>query len=430
MGAACCIAAKDKELPDSAGVNSLHSNVGCSPTWSFHWENRSRVAGEVNDSSYPVLHGLRRDVSLEVKRPLGSDRGDLSGGVSPQESFGTPISQKSPVPVGMCANLMTQPSVPSLGRNNPVEVMSLTESPGGPDLSAAKFSYSVHSPVASSLSSHGHPLHPNSTPSRRARHSPGHQLLRQISDSRILGLKSPNNYSLSEGRSSFVLSTNSHDLAMGSHGGSSDCWSMRTFSELVATSQRERWSFDSEQLGFGKVAGGSSWFSCSPASDLQFCAACSKFLSERSSWCSGEVPVVAVLVCGHAYHAECLETMTLEVDRFDPPCPMCMGGDKHVSKKSKRALRAEVEMKAKFHKISRNRVIDSSVDSDSDDFCCEKNALLDGSMSKMEPSSSAARSSIKPFLRRHFSFRSKWSRSLSEKDSAMKKGFWTRYLKD
>jgi hypothetical protein len=102
----------------------------------------------------------------------------------------------------------------------------------------------------------------------------------------ILGLKSQNNYSLSEGRSSFVLSTCSHDLAMGSRGGSSDGGSMKTFSELVASSQRGRrgrWSFDREHFGagFGKISGCSRRLSYSPSLDLQNCGACSKFLTEK-----------------------------------------------------------------------------------------------------------------------------------------------------
>ncbi|GAB4832781.1 hypothetical protein Ancab_006797 [Ancistrocladus abbreviatus] len=35
--------------------------------------------------------------------------------------------------------------------------------------------------------------------------------------------------------------------------------------------------------------------------------------------------VVAVLVCGHAYHAECLEHRTHLDDIQDPPCPSCSG---------------------------------------------------------------------------------------------------------
>ncbi|KAB5557620.1 hypothetical protein DKX38_008529 [Salix brachista] len=475
MGSACCVAARDNDFPTRTGCRSLHGNAGCSPTLSFRWDNRRRVAGEIEieDSSYQMSLGVSRDASVEMKGTLDSDRGNLSDGSSPLESFGAPISLKSPVHEGMGVNLMTQPSgrglqfclclMPpavcsledfsysdavmecpllayfylSMETNYPVEVKSLTESPDIADLPLPKIAYSVQSsfstPTADPLPTRGHPLPPNSTPSRRACRSPGHRLLRQISDSRILGLKSPNNYSLSEGRSSFVLSTCSHDLAMGSHGGSSDGWSMRTFSELVASSQRGRWSFDSEHFGagFGKTSGCSSRFSYSPSLELQACGACSKFLTEKSVWSSQriagthEFPVVSMLVCGHVYHAECLEATTLEVDKYDPACPICEGGETQVLKMSKKALKTEAEIKAKSLKISRNRVIDSYHDSDFDDLYQQKNAIQDREAAKMDPSSSVASSSLKPFLRRHFSLGSKWSRTLSEK-----RGFWARHRRD
>ena len=312
----------------------------------------------------------------------------------------------------------------------------MAESPDIADLPLPKISYSVHSsfstPTTDPFLTCGLPLPPCSTPSRQARRSPGHRLLRQISDSRILGLKSPNNYSLSEGRSSYVLSTCSHDLTMGSHGGSSDGWSMRTFSELVATSQRGRWSFDSEHFGsgFGKISGCSSRFSSSPSLDLQTCGACSKFLTEKSVWSSqriistNDLPVVAVLACGHAYHAECLEATTLEVDKYDPACPTCEGGEKQILKMSK-TVRTEADLKAKNLKISRNRVIDSYFDSDSDDFYQQRDGIKDREAAKMDPGSGVAGSSVKPFLRRRFTFGSNWSRTLSEKT-----GFWARHRKD
>lgn len=295
-----------------------------------------------------------------------------------------------------------------------------------PEIAAAPVALQYSMPSCSSFSTpgehlitHRQLLPASSTPSRQARRSPGHQLFRQISDSRILGLKSPNSNPVSEGRPSFVLSTFSNDLA----GGSSDGWSLRTFSELVASSQRERWSFDSERFGSGrhKISGSSSRFSYSPSLDLQTCGACLKVLPEFS--------VVAVLACGHVYHAECLETMTTEAEKYDPICPICTVGQKQACKMSRKASRAEADLRMKFQKISRNRVIDSYVDGEVDN--SERQKITGkGKFPKMEASSSSKIAFAKPFLKRHFSLGSKLSKSSSEHLSCKKKGFWARYRKD
>ncbi|XP_022772709.1 uncharacterized protein LOC111315332 [Durio zibethinus] len=437
MGSACCVAARDRTVPNRTGGDTLHRNVTCSPSWSFRWDNRRRVAGEIEEPSYQVSNGASRNVSMEIKGTLGSDRGNLSdqGSELGIENYGTPTSQKSPIREDMGGDLMNPPSDISRASNYSMEGKILAESPDIVDSSAPKLSFcippSFSSPITNTLSSHVHLLPPNSTPSRRARRSPGYRLSRQVSDSRILGLRSPNN-SMSEGRSSFVLSTCSNDLTAGSHGGSSDGWSMRTFTELVASSQRERWSFDSEHFGsgYGKISGCSNRFSYSPSIDMRNCGACSKLLAERSSWSCNEISVVAVLVCGHVYHAECLEMMTPEADRYDPACPICMVGEKQFSKISRKALKAEAELKTKHLKLFKNRVIDSFVDGGCDDVDQQKNAKREGKAPKLEPSSSRRSSLAKPFLKRHFSIGSKWGRSLSENDSSRKKGFWVRYRKD
>lgn len=36
-----------------------------------------------------------------------------------------------------------------------------------------------------------------------------------------------------------------------------------------------------------------------------------------------ELSVVSVLVCGHVYHADCLEQRTSLEEQRDPSCPMC-----------------------------------------------------------------------------------------------------------
>ncbi|KAI3911648.1 hypothetical protein MKW92_007040 [Papaver armeniacum] len=286
----------------------------------------------------------------------------------------------------------------SLGSSFSTEVKDITETPTVADPSSSKLAFSIPSTPFFTVPKS------TSTPSRRARRSPGHQLLREVPDSRIWGLKQ-----------SFVLSTCSNDLTLGSHGGSSDGWSMRTFSELVASSQRERWSFDSESLGSsrGKLTRSDSQPLSSPSIDLRACGICSKLLAERSSWGSTELPVVAVLICGHAFHAECLESMTSQNDRYDPPCPICIGGGKHL----------------RFNRISRNRVMDSDVDGDS---VVSNQRRREGKAPKLTGPYSSRRSSFAgPFLRRHFSLGMKSTRSLeiSESSSSRRKGFWARYRK-
>ncbi|KAL3824538.1 hypothetical protein ACJIZ3_020567 [Penstemon smallii] len=63
------------------------------------------------------------------------------------------------------------------------------------------------------------------------------------------------------------------------------------------------------------------------------CGICQKrlrkkpFILDNSITSSSDVSVVAVLVCGHAYHADCLEQKTNHEDRRDPPCPSCVSQD-------------------------------------------------------------------------------------------------------
>lgn len=59
------------------------------------------------------------------------------------------------------------------------------------------------------------------------------------------------------------------------------------------------------------------------------CGICQKLMRRKlcflgNTLSSSELPVAAVLVCGHVYHAECLENRSNVEDRSDPPCPLCM----------------------------------------------------------------------------------------------------------
>lgn len=59
------------------------------------------------------------------------------------------------------------------------------------------------------------------------------------------------------------------------------------------------------------------------------CGVCQKLLRRKPYLLSGshstsENSVVAVLVCGHVYHADCLEQKTTLEDKSDPLCPICL----------------------------------------------------------------------------------------------------------
>ncbi|XP_022925430.1 uncharacterized protein LOC111432724 [Cucurbita moschata] len=58
------------------------------------------------------------------------------------------------------------------------------------------------------------------------------------------------------------------------------------------------------------------------------CGICQKLMRRKlcslgNTPSSRELPVAAVLVCGHVYHADCLENRPNVEDRSDPPCPLC-----------------------------------------------------------------------------------------------------------
>uniref|UniRef100_A0A7C9DJE4 RING-type domain-containing protein n=1 Tax=Opuntia streptacantha TaxID=393608 RepID=A0A7C9DJE4_OPUST len=60
------------------------------------------------------------------------------------------------------------------------------------------------------------------------------------------------------------------------------------------------------------------------------CVICQKPLTRKlhpfgSTVAPEELSIIAVLVCGHIYHADCLEQRTRIEDIRDPPCPTCQG---------------------------------------------------------------------------------------------------------
>ncbi|KAK7351876.1 hypothetical protein VNO77_11622 [Canavalia gladiata] len=435
MGAACCVAARDKTIQSGSTSDILHRNIRCSPTWSFRWDHRGRVAGEDTSINW-FSDGISRNDGSENK----NESAYVSEDGSPLQNYQRSRCQKSSISEGTGAHVRNSASDQSFPRTvssdaSVEQVNGLAESSIVSCPSPTKPSLPSTSWSASPLSSQSHIPPSSLTPLRWTCHSPGHQQLRQASDSRIPAVKSPNSFSLFEERP--VLPSWSNELGMHSHGGSSDGWSIPGFSELMGTPHRERWSFDSESFGFNRasLARSSSWFSASTV-DMQSCGICSKlFLSENSSWSSqkiiaNDLSIVAVLICGHVYHAECLESMTPDMNKYDPVCPVCTFGEKQTMKLSEKALKAEMDLKAR-NKKSKNRVADSDIDDDSVVFDHFKGGRLKGKSPRMGSSSSGRSSFAKPFLRRHFSFGSKGSRSVLDNHPTKKKGFfWTKSSKE
>ncbi|XP_047327845.1 uncharacterized protein LOC124931430 [Impatiens glandulifera] len=436
MGSACCVARKNEHLTSGTTREVLLRNAIYSPSWSFRWDNRRRVAGEIENISYGLSPGFSRDSSMEIKGELSLERGSYSSGRSPLRNFRFTMSPKSPIHEGLEGNLEASSDTTNTNNHGNIEEKSFKGSIGGVVVDPCEQKLFPMNTNPSSSSSYPPMSDPTTseTQPRKASRSPGHQLSRQISDNRILDRKSP---PASEGRPSLVLSSCNSDLI---GGGSSEGWSMRTFSELVASSRRERWSFDSEC----RVSESSSTCSRSPSStDVRNCGICLKHLNEKSLWsgqkmvANSDLSVVAVLGCGHVYHAECLEAMTQEGgEECDPLCPICVFGSKQLVKMTRKIARAEAEMKSRS-KISKRRVRDS-FDPGYDVLDRRKSVEGGGKLlfgNKMESTSRGSsstggrRSFSRPFLRRHFSFGSKWNRSMLENsdNSGGRRSFWSRF---
>lgn len=105
MGGACCVAARDKTIVHGSGSEMLHRNIRYSPTWSFRWDNRGRVAGEETSVSW-FSDGISRNDGSDIKyeSAYASEDG------SPLESFQRRTWQKSPTSEGTATHSRTPAS--------------------------------------------------------------------------------------------------------------------------------------------------------------------------------------------------------------------------------------------------------------------------------------------------------------------------------
>ncbi|GER42274.1 RING/U-box superfamily protein [Striga asiatica] len=414
MGAACCVAANGKTVTNRSPGENLQRHVHHSPSWSFRWDNRGRVAGEETHSNWAgdeVCGNSRIGAKFgaTVEAAFASEEG------SPFDGTRSNTWRKSPLSEGNSGTLRLQSSdllVESLNNNNNIpsifptdqavpqnipEIKEPTNSPSVAYSPSLKLSPSVPSLSSKSAS-------PSfSTPLRWHQHS------------RIP--KSPS-FSISEEPPSSLQAAPS--WGNDSNGGSSDSWSI--------PAARERWSFDSEASGPSRdrFTRFSRPHSSSPSLDFQTCGICTRLLTEGSSfgqklmYAVNELAVVSVLTCGHVYHSECLEYMTLEIDKYDPTCPVCTFGEKRAVKMmlSEKAMRGETDSKAR--RKSRKRVVSS-------DFSGEivfDRSISGGGGPDGRGLKIGSGSTRKPFLRRHFSFGAKTSsrQSTDRQSSNPRKG--------
>lgn len=433
MGAACCVAARDRTIQHGSG-EFLHRNYRHSPSWSFRWDSRVGVAGEETSIGWLSDVASRNDV-VEMKSATDVSA-QVSDGGSSLESYRTGARRKSTVNQDMTKSLKTSDSGRSAGRFACTEVKQYTESSQVSDPASVKLSPSIHTSLCMSpVSSQSHPPSSSPTQLRWARGSPARQLAHQASDSHSSGRNSPSvNSVIEEGQVPYGNSAASNVSTRGSYGRSSDGWSAHAFSELMSASQRERWSFGSDSCSFthDKLSKTSGHNSRSISVDFQTCGICAKLLSEKSPWSTqkfvagNELSVVAVLICGHVYHAECLEIITPEFNKYDPACPVCTFGEKQILKMTGKMLKAEKDSKGRSSKKSRNRVVDTNSSFDFDSWKRSIGAH-EGKNPKLGNSSSLKSSATKPFLKRHFSFGSRGNKASSESPSIRRKGlFWAK----
>lgn len=111
MGSVCCVAARDKTTTIGNSTDIVHRNMRHSPTWSFRWDNRGRVAGEETSITW-FSDGIAGSDGPNIKHEptYASDEG------SPLDGFPRSTWQKSPVSEGTTAgHARTSVSGKSLG---------------------------------------------------------------------------------------------------------------------------------------------------------------------------------------------------------------------------------------------------------------------------------------------------------------------------
>ncbi|RLM93368.1 hypothetical protein C2845_PM08G09150 [Panicum miliaceum] len=423
MGANCCIAAKERTQPCMAPIEVSTYRVRHSPSWSFRWDNRTHIE-DIMENTMVFPNQSSGNVQPEVKNGFIAPTEGHNSGDSRSDVFRRVKWQKSDKKMEVSKLSKVDPGVDQSTANDLSPEAKSCKSPSivtvASDAKTLKSHPSTTTPVLQEdsegpSSCHSIRMDPNST--RKALQSSGGQLYTQISVGSNPSLKPLGENSSAERRlSNSMLSACSNDMFTGqSQGETSDGWSTRTPSELVAISQGDRWSVDNELFGFitskGSFSNASHPTALSP--DQEVCRLCSRLLKERSSWNGHELAVVAVLFCGHAYHANCLDSITAESEKYDPPCPVCTHGETITAK-----LFGKTELKVK-NKASKN-MADNDLDRSS------KHQKKVKREPRLVTSSSMKDTFSRPFLRRQFSTGSRPPTPVLGSEPTRKKGFWSR----
>ncbi|XP_020088276.1 cell wall protein RBR3-like [Ananas comosus] len=394
MGANCCVAAKDKPLPSATRCEvSTYRNMRQSPSWSFRWDNRTHIEDIMDNTAQFSQHSSNSSTAAsEIKNEAVVENEGLLVGGSSLDAISAEKQRKSHLETGTTGKSKAVLTDQTMESNFSAEEKDPVKPSGKASVDSSKPSTSLPQTPSSSTF--------KSDPSSSTSHS------------QLSGPASSKKPRQSDCRSS------------------SDGWSMHLFSELISSSQRERLSFDSENqnsINTSKASRSNTQQSSPPLSpEDQKCKICLKKLKEKSPWSTqkiistNELSVVAILFCGHVYHSECLEKMTTEADKYDPPCPMCTHGEKFMSK-----LFAKIESKVR-NKASKISVIDIDPGGGGNALSEKHQNGGPGKGLKLGASSSMKGSTKQPFLKRHFSLGSRFSRTVSESESSRKKGFWGR----
>ncbi|XP_030544527.1 uncharacterized protein LOC115751008 isoform X3 [Rhodamnia argentea] len=209
---------------------------------------------------------------------------------------------------------------PSLSSSSPAESMPCSS---GVELSSRKkSSHFVDSnemkPFTSSMemdtsSNHSSPLH-----------------LRQNLGRSMFLKRSRNWY----GHQNSWRNSGAHMSATTSHGKTPPSWEERLNFKLASRYNSDNWQYaDYRDRAFNRPERIRSDSATLDSASLETaklqCGVCQKLLRRKpyllsGSHSSSENSVVAVLVCGHVYHADCLEQKTALEDKSDPLCPICL----------------------------------------------------------------------------------------------------------